>query len=108
MQTLTYRFPATVTHGTATHVGVVASGDLEVLFDAPGGDPRDSEAPGVAHVRVRTSVDGFDTVWQETLARFFEHTPLAGTWELNDFGATPAVVTLRLRQTAEAATEVAP
>ena len=105
MQTLTYRFPATASHGTATHVGVVASGDLEVLFDAPGDDP---EVSGVAHVRVRTSVDGFDTVWQETLARFFEHTPLAGTWELNDFGATPAVVTLRLRQTAEAATEVTP
>lgn len=100
MQTLTYRFPATIAHGTAVHVGVVASGDLEVLFDAPDDDPT------VAHVRVRTSVDGFDTVWQETLARFFEHTPLAGSWELNDFGATPAVVTLRLRQTAEAATEV--
>jgi len=102
VQTLTYRFPATVTNGTTTHVGVVASGDLEVLFDATG------EAAGVAHVRVRTSVDGFDTVWHDTLARFFEHTPLAGTWELNDFGATPAVVTLRLRQTAEAATEVTP
>ena len=29
---------------------------------------------------------------------------IAGRWELNDFGATPAVVTLRLRQAAEAAT----
>ena len=44
-------------------------------------------------VRVRTSVDGFDTVWHATLERFFTHTPLAGRWELNDFGATPAVVT---------------
>ena len=59
----------------------------------------------VAEVRVRTSVDGFDTVWRETLERFFAHTPLSGRWQLNDFGATPAVVTLRLRQTAEAATE---
>ena len=39
-----------------------------------------------------------------TLERFFAHTPLRGRWELNDFGATPAVVTLRLRQAAEAAT----
>lgn len=99
MQTLTYRFPATRT-GTAVHVGVVASGDLEVLFETG------TAAPTSAHVRVRTSVDGFDTVWQDTLARFFAHTPLAGQWELDDFGATPAVVTLRLRQAAEAATEM--
>ncbi|KUI26954.1 malonate decarboxylase acyl carrier protein [Mycobacterium sp. GA-2829] len=99
MQTLTYRFPATTAPSTAVHVGVVASGDLEVLLDHRGADA------GVAEVRVRTSVDGFDTVWHDTLARFFAHTPLGGQWELNDFGATPAVVTLRLRQTAESATE---
>jgi malonate decarboxylase delta subunit len=97
MQTLTYQFPATRTMGRRTHIGVVASGDLEVLLDeAPNAD--------IADVRVRTSVDGFDTVWHATLERFFTHTPLAGRWELNDFGATPAVVTLRLRQAAEAAT----
>ena len=96
MQTLTYRFPADRTARRRTHIGVVASGDLEVLFEeAP---------PDVAEVRVRTSVDGFDTIWHATLERFFAHTPLAGRWELNDFGATPAVVTLRLRQAAEAAT----
>jgi malonate decarboxylase delta subunit len=97
MRTLTYRFPATRTMRQHTHIGVVASGDLEVLLEeAPDDD--------VADVRVRTSVDGFDTVWHATLERFFSHTPLAGRWELNDFGATPAVVTLRLRQAAEAAT----
>ena len=97
MQTLTYRFPADRTVRQRTHIGVVASGDLEVLLDeAPDAD--------VADVRVRTSVDGFDTVWHATLERFFTHTPLAGRWELNDFRATPAVVTLRLRQAAEAAT----
>jgi malonate decarboxylase delta subunit len=37
------------------------------------------------------------------LDRFFTHTPLAGRWELNDFGATPGVVTLRLRQAADSA-----
>jgi malonate decarboxylase delta subunit len=97
MQRLNYDFPADRLPSRRTHVGVVASGDLEVLLDA-------SPEPVAAHVRVRTSVDGFDTVWQATLARFFAHTPLAGRWELNDFGATPAVVTLRLRQAAEAAT----
>jgi malonate decarboxylase delta subunit len=97
MQTLTYRFPASRSLSRRTHIGVVASGDLEVLLDAV----QDAD---VADVRVRTSVDGFDTVWHATLERFFTHTPLAGRWELNDFGATPAVVTLRLRQAAEAAT----
>jgi malonate decarboxylase delta subunit len=97
MRTLTYRFPATRTARSRTHVGVVASGDLEVLLD-------DASDDDVADIRVRTSVDGFDTVWHATLERFFTHTPLAGRWELNDFGATPAVVTLRLRQAAEAAT----
>jgi malonate decarboxylase delta subunit len=96
MQTLTFRFSASRTPTTRVHVGVVASGDLEVLLDG---------AVDVAEVEARTSVEGFDTVWRETLERFFAHTPLSGRWQLNDFGATPAVVTLRLRQTAEVATE---
>ncbi|TGD86727.1 malonate decarboxylase acyl carrier protein [Mycolicibacterium sp. CH28] len=99
MQTLTYHFPATRAAGAAVHVGVVASGDLEILLEPPdAGAPSDH-----ASVRVRTSVNGFDTVWREVLNRFFARTALAGRWELNDFGATPGVVTLRLRQAAEAA-----
>jgi len=98
MQTLTYQFSASRTATRAAHIGVVASGDLEILVE-----PSDTNGtPGSADVRVRTSVNGFDTVWHDVLQRFFTHTPLAGRWELNDFGATPAVVTLRLRQAAEA------
>lgn len=101
MQTLNYTFPATQAVPRAVHIGCVASGDLEILAQpTAGGDPSD----GVV-VRVRTSVNGFDTVWHDVLERFFARTPLAGTWELNDFGATPGVVTLRLRQAAEAASE---
>ena len=98
MQTLTYRFPARKAATRPIHVGVVASGDLEILLEplAPGDDD------GVV-VRVRTSVNGFDTVWHDVLERFFARTPLAGRWELNDFGATPGVVNLRLRQASEAA-----
>lgn len=99
MQTLTYHFPAQQRPARNVHVGVVGSGDLEILLQAPdGGDPADA-----ATVRVRTSVDGFDTLWAEVLHRFFTQTPLAGNWELNDSGATPGVVTLRLRQAAESA-----
>lgn len=99
MQTLTYRFPAREAATHPIHVGVVASGDLEILLEplSPGDDD-----DGVV-VRVRTSVDGFDTVWHDVLERFFTRTPLAGRWELNDFGATPGVVNLRLRQASEAA-----
>jgi malonate decarboxylase delta subunit len=99
MQTLNYRFPASAVAAQAIHVGVVASGDLEILLEPPSAeDPADTVL-----VRVRTSVNGFDTVWHDVLERFFTRTPLAGRWELNDFGATPGVVNLRLRQAGEAA-----
>jgi len=99
MPTLNYRFPARDVATHAIHVGVVASGDLEILLQPPAaGDAEDS-----VEVRVRTSVNGFDTVWHDVLQRFFTRTPLAGSWELNDFGATPGVVNLRLRQASEAA-----
>jgi malonate decarboxylase delta subunit len=103
MQTANYRFPARDVAAHATHVGVVASGDLEILLEPPPGDE-----PDTVVVRVRTSVKGFDTVWHDVLERFFARMPLAGSWELNDFGATPGVVNLRLRQAAEAAAAGAP
>jgi malonate decarboxylase delta subunit len=99
VQTLNYRFPAHDIASHGIHIGVVASGDLEILLEPPAaGEPSDC-----AIVRVRTSVNGFDTVWHDVLERFFTRTPLAGSWELNDFGATPGVVNLRLRQATEAA-----
>ena len=97
MHTLNYEFPADRLPTRGSHAGVVASGDLEVLLSPP------DTGPATAHVRVRTSIDGFDTVWQAVLSRFFTRTPLAGRWELNDSGATPGVVALRLRQVAELA-----
>jgi malonate decarboxylase delta subunit len=103
MQTLNYRFPAQQAASHQVHIGVVASGDLEVLLEPPArGDLRDSVV-----VRVRTSVNGFDIVWHDVLERFFTRTPLAGRWELNDFGATPGIVTLRLRQALGAAAAAA-
>ena len=99
MQTLNYRFPAQKAASRAVHIGVVASGDLEILLEPPAVD----DPPDSVVVRVRTSVNGFDTIWHDVLERFFTRTPLAGRWELNDFGATPGVVNLRLRQATEAA-----
>lgn len=100
MRVLTYQFPAGLRPVRRVHVGVVASGDLEVLLE-PGRDTGVSAHQ--AQVRVRTSVQGFDEVWQATLERFFARVPVAGTWELNDAAAVPALVTLRLQQAAEAA-----
>ncbi|MET7422651.1 malonate decarboxylase acyl carrier protein [Dactylosporangium sp. NPDC005555] len=92
MRTLHFTFPATLRAERRVHVGVVGSGDLEVLFEPAAG--------GTATVRVRTSVDGFDEVWRCALQRFFARMPVQGSWELNDAGATPALVTLRLHQAA--------
>ena len=93
MQTLNLEYHA-VHHAVGrAHVGVVGSGDLEILFE-PGTEP-------MASVRVRTTVDGFDVVWRRVLDAFFAHHPVAGRYELNDFGATPGIVSLRLLQVLE-------
>jgi malonate decarboxylase acyl carrier protein len=102
VRTQYYQFPASGNPARRAHVGVVGSGDLEVLLE-PGTADGSGGAAGHAQVRVRTSVEGFDEVWQATLERFFARTPVLGNWELNDAGATPALVTLRLQQAAEAA-----
>ncbi|MCA1219839.1 malonate decarboxylase acyl carrier protein [Streptomyces sp. 8L] len=94
MKTLTYEFDATTPPARPAHVGVVGSGDLEVLLE-PG-------TRNKASVRVRTSVQGFDEIWQTTLERFFARNQVSGSWELNDSAATPALVTLRLLQAAQA------
>ena len=96
MRTLTFRFPATLRPAHRAHVGVVGSGDLEILLEpGPSADQAD--------VRVRTRVEGFDEVWQGTLERFFGRVPVAGRGELHAAAATPALVTLRLQQAATAA-----
>jgi malonate decarboxylase acyl carrier protein len=93
MEKLTFDYPATRTVLHRAHVGVVGSGDLEVLLE-PSPDQR-------AHVVVRTSVDGYGAVWKVVLDRFFSRYHGAAAIEINDFGATPGVVTLRLEQAVE-------
>jgi malonate decarboxylase delta subunit len=95
METLTYEYPAKQPASRRAHVGVVGSGDLEVLIE-PLNQP-------TTQVRVRTSVDGYAHVWKAVLDRFFSRFELAARVEINDFGATPGMVTLRLEQAAEEA-----
>ena len=75
-------------------VGVVGSGNLEVLVEP---------AEGTAcEVRVETSARGFASIWEAVLADFHHRHRLAGVRiHVNDMGATPAVVSLRLQQAAQ-------
>lgn len=76
-------------------VGVVASGNLEVLVEPGSEELR-------CHVEVSTSAEGFGEIWEAVLRDFAARRPVAGlALAVNDAGATPAVVTLRLDQAVE-------
>lgn len=77
-------------------LGVVSSGNLEVMLE---------EAPlaGRCVVEVATSARGFATIWQAVLADFHARWQLRDVKiSINDVGATPAVVALRLDQAVQA------
>jgi malonate decarboxylase delta subunit len=75
------------------HVGVVGSGDMEVLIQ-----PAET---GMAHVSILTSVNGFGSSWKAVLDRFFAKYDGAVRIHINDAGATPGSVMLRLEQAVE-------
>ena len=75
------------------HVGVVGSGDMEVLLEPSPGES--------AHVSITTSVDGFRDTWRAVLDRFFAKFDGAVQIDINDAGATPGSVLLRLEQAVE-------
>lgn len=93
MEVLTYTQPATKKLEETAHVGVVGSGDLEVLI-APN---EQSES----HVTIRTGINGFQKIWDSVIEQFFEDYKIAANIQINDFGATPGVVKLRLAQVME-------
>ena len=95
MQTLAFTFPAAApAHGRAL-AGVVASGDLEVLQE-PAADRHIS-------IEVTTSVEGMERTWAALFARLFaEPTRPAVRLRINDSGATPGVVSLRIAQAFDA------
>jgi malonate decarboxylase delta subunit len=93
METLNFDFPASQPVSHRAHVGVVGSGDLEVLLE-PSLDQQ-------AHITVHTSADGFGEIWEAVLDRFFARNDLAAVVKINDSGATPGTVALRLAQAVE-------
>jgi malonate decarboxylase delta subunit len=93
MEKLTFEYLVSHPVKQRAHVGVVGSGDLEVLLE-PSSDQK-------AHVTVSTSVDGFGSTWKQVLDRFFSRYQGAAAIEIHDFGATPGIVALRLQQAVE-------
>ena len=91
MERLEFQYPAGAPASGRIRVGVVASGDLEVLLEpAPA---------GCTSVSVTTSVDGHGSVWKAQLDRVFGSAAgPAVALEINDSGATPGVVGMRIAQ----------
>lgn len=98
METLDYRFDGTMPVRFPTDavlVGVLASGNLEILLEP-------AALGGAMTVRIITAARGFGTVWQAVIADFAQRHPLRDVRvSINDAGATPAVVSLRLDQAVE-------
>jgi malonate decarboxylase delta subunit len=80
---------------SAVLAGVVSSGNLEVLIEP-------ADLNGSCHVEVRTSAQGYSDIWQAVLNDFATRHDLSNLCiSINDGGATPAVVGLRLDQAIE-------
>jgi len=99
MEKLEFEYRAGAPALSRVMVGVVGSGDLEVLLE-PG-------LAGRTTVRVTTSVDGYAGVWRAQLDRAFAGDLVgpsgpAVALEINDFGATPGVVGMRIAQAFQA------
>ena len=94
MENFKFDYPSAKRHVTKrAHVGVVGSGDMEVLMQ-----PAET---GSANVSILTSVNGFGSSWKAMLDRFFSKYDGAVHIDINDAGATPGSVMLRLEQAVE-------
>jgi malonate decarboxylase delta subunit len=99
MEKLTYRHVAALrAKGTRDQaiVGVVASGNLEVLVER-------SLPDGECEVDIRTPVEGFGDVWSAVVVDFVGRSSPGGLkLSINDGGARPDMVALRLAQAVRA------
>lgn len=93
LENLTYEYPATKQLKEQVHVGVVGSGNLEIILE-----PREDDK---LVIEVRTGITGFRQTWDELIKRFFTENDYAANVYINDFGATPGVVQIRLNQAIE-------
>ena len=95
METLSYHHAAQHRAGgskSVAIVGVVASGNLEVLVERILPDAE-------CEVDIRTAAEGFGAVWMAVVADFIERRSPGGLKiSINDGGARPDTVALRLAQ----------
>ncbi|NRR30801.1 malonate decarboxylase acyl carrier protein [Oxalobacteraceae bacterium] len=99
METLHYRFEQGQRRlgAAAQLVGVVGSGNLEVLIES-------TPLQGACTIDINTAAVGFGPIWEAVMRDFHQRWQLADARiSINDVGATPAVVSLRLDQAVEAA-----
>lgn len=102
MQTFEFSFTGDIspTPFQPVLVGVVGSGNLEVLLE--------TAVSNECAFRITTSAIGFEDTWRAVLEDFHLRHRLAGVnISINDMGATPAVVSLRLDQGAAALAQAA-
>lgn len=97
MERLTYRRQASTRSAGSNPsalVGVVASGNLEVLAERV--------LPGTeCEFDINTAATGFDAVWDAVVTDFVERRSPGGVrFSINDGGARPDTVALRLAQAA--------
>ena len=93
VETLRYRLEGHRPAGVFAPVliGVVGSGNLEVLLEPADGKGCD--------ILIETSARGFGNIWEAVVRDFQDRHGLGGlTVSIHDMGATPAVVSLRLDQ----------
>lgn len=104
METLEYRFELGTRALPAQPqvVGVVGSGNLEVLIES-------APLAGACTIEIKTAAVGFGATWQAVMHDFHQRWQLKDARiAINDMGATPAVVSLRLDQAVENMLRAAP
>ncbi|WP_417760974.1 biotin-independent malonate decarboxylase subunit beta [Shewanella sp.] len=93
MEQLHFSYKAQDVINRMVRVGNVGSGDLEILFEPTENAQID--------INLITSVDNRQPLWQAIFDRQFANTTPAMRITINDFGATPGVIGLRLIQALE-------
>ena len=96
IENLKYRFDGgKPMQGVTSIVGVLGSGNLEVLVEP-------AALGGACEIEVNTAANGFGKIWQAVMQDFFaRHRAGDIRISVNDAGATPAIVSLRLDQALE-------
>ncbi|MGV3344522.1 malonate decarboxylase acyl carrier protein [Enterobacteriaceae bacterium LUAb1] len=96
MEKIELSYPASRRLAGRALAGVVGSGDMEVLFEPDNGT--------ALTIVIKTSADNSQQRWRHLFERLSALTTLpSGHLEINDFGATPGVVRLRIDQVFEEA-----